>query len=131
MPILAPVRYPLDDRSRGTLERAVAIAGERDDELVVLHVDLFQDSKDVSRTALANAVDELVADVPTTYVVRQGFLVERSILEEAANQGVDTIVIGRTGVGRLRRTMRRLIGNDPDIEGFLRENLDVEIEVAE
>jgi hypothetical protein len=40
-------------------------------------------------------------------------------------------VIGRTGVGRLRRTMRRLIGNDPDIEGFLRENLDVEIEVAE
>lgn len=131
MTILVPVRYPLDDRSRSTLVEAVARARDGEDRLVVLHVDLFQDPSDVDRRDLARAADDVVGDVAADYVVRRGFLVEQTILEEAANRDADTIVIGETAVGRLRRAMRRLIGNDPDVEGYLREHLDVAIEVAD
>jgi hypothetical protein len=44
---------------------------------------------------------------------------------------VDVIVVGKSRSGKLRRVLRRLIQSDPDIEAFLRENLDVRLEVAD
>lgn len=129
--ILTPVRYPIDDRSRTTLECAVDDARDEGEQLIVLHVDLFQEAGDVSRKNLRSEVERVVGEIPATYVVRQGFLVERSILEEAASHDVDTIVIGESGVGPLRKAMRRITGNDPDIEAYLDEHLDVEIAVAD
>lgn len=131
MSVLVPVRFPLAEHSDDTLRRAVAMAEADGDELVVLHVDLFQDPKHVTRGDLEHAVGDVVDGLDATYVVREAFLVEQAILEEAANQGADTIVIGASEVGRLRRTVRRLSGNDPDIEGYLRAHLDVAIEVVD
>ncbi|MDY6779371.1 MAG: universal stress protein [Halobacteria archaeon] len=129
MKILVPVRYPLKPQGRRTLERALEVGGE-DDEYVILHVDLFQDSKNVTREKLRREVEDELGEVDARYVVREGFLVEESILQEAASQKADLIVIGKTRSGRLRRTMRRMIGNDPDIENFLRKKLNAEIEVV-
>lgn len=137
MKILVPVRYPLTKNSRGTVERALELKrdAEQDDEaevpeLVFLHVDLFQNEGDVSRKQLRREVEREFDTGNASYVVRSGFLVEETILDEAANRDADVIVIGRTRSGKLRRALRRLIGNDPDIEKFLRKNLDVRIEVA-
>ena len=135
MKILVPVRYPLTKNSKSTVARALEMKEEEraedgEAELVILHVNLFQENGRVSRKELRREVESEFGIGEASYVVRRGFLVEETILSEAANQGADVIVIGRTRSGKLRRALRRLIGNDPDVEGFLRQNLDVRIEVV-
>jgi len=131
--LLVPIRYPLTKNSRETLERAAEIKNERSPEepidVHILHVDLIQDSKDVRREDLRQEVGPEF-DFDATYVVRRGFLVEETILEEAGRKGVDMVLIGKTRSSRLRRVFDRLVSNNPDIETFLRDNLDVTIEVV-
>jgi hypothetical protein len=45
--VLVPVRYPLSRHSKATLEAALDVARERDGELTVLHVDLYQNGREV------------------------------------------------------------------------------------
>jgi nucleotide-binding universal stress UspA family protein len=136
MKILVPVRYPLTKNSRSTVERALELKNEsghddgKDIQLVFLHVDLFQNEGNVSRKQLRREVEREFETGDASYVVRRGFIVEETILDEAASRGADVIVIGRTRSGKLRRALRRLVGNDPDVEEFLRENLDVRLEVV-
>lgn len=125
--VVVPVRYPLTARSRLTLERAVAIAEERDAELSILHIDLYQLDRRVSRTQLKTAVERALGRLPRArYVVRRGFIVEQAILDEIAAEDADIVVIGRTQLGRFRRLVRRVL-DEPDIEGFLRREIDCEI----
>lgn len=128
--VVVPVRYPLSRHSRATLERAIEVAEEHDADLTVLHVNLYQNDDNVSRTELKNAVERGFGRLPRTrYVVRPGFLVEETILDEVAEEDADYVVIGRKQAGRWRRMVRRLI-DDPDIEGFLRRELDCEVITA-
>lgn len=130
MRLLLPVRYPLNGHSRETLEHAVELSEEGDD-FIVLHVDLYQDSNDVSRRELRRQVENAVGEIDAGYVVRRGFVVEESILEEAIDSDIDVIVIGKNRSGKLRRAMRRMVGNDPRIEEFLSRNFDARIEVVD
>lgn len=132
MKVLVPVRHPLTGNSRTTVENAIRLREEAEEEadLIFLHVDLFQNEGSVSRKQLREEVESEFETGRASYVVRRGFIVEETILDEAANRDADVIVIGRTRSGKLRRALRRLVGNDPDIEEFLRENLDVRLEVV-
>ncbi len=122
--VVVPVRYPLTSHSRATLSEAVRVARERDAELTVLHVDLYQSSRGITRADLKRAVEGEFGPVDRTrYVVRRGFLVEETILEEVAAEGADIVVIGSKQAGRWRRMLRRFL-DDPDIESYLREKLD-------
>jgi K+-sensing histidine kinase KdpD len=128
--ILVPVRYPLNENSVTTLREAVRIARERGADLTVLHVDLFHDGKNVSRRDLDLTVEEEVDGLENvSYVVRGGLFVEETILEETAAEDDDVVVIGRCQAGRWRRMLRR-VTDDPDIERFLQNELDVEVVTA-
>lgn len=125
--VVVPVRYPLSSRSRRTLEAAAEVATEREAGLTVLHINLYQLERSVTRTDLRRTVENSLGRLPRArYVVRQGFLVEQSILDEVAAEGADVVVVGRSQVGRFRRLLRRAFG-EPDIEAFLREHLDCEV----
>ncbi len=125
--VVVPVRYPLSRHSKATLRAAVDLAAERDADLTVLHVDLYQDHGTVSRADLERAVEDAVGRIDgARYVVRQGFLVEQTILDEVAAEGADVVVIGRNQVSRWRRTLRKLF-DEPDVEGFLNDHLDCEV----
>lgn len=125
--VVVPVRYPLTPRSRRTLQHAVEVATDRDADITVVHVDLFQLDRQVTRTQLKRAVESIVGRLPQArYVVRRGFLVEQTILDEIAAEDADVVVIGRTQVGRFRRLLRRVL-DEPDIEAFLRREIDCEI----
>ena len=129
--MVVPVRYPLSEHSERTLRRAVQAADERDADLTVLHVNLFQNGRKVTRTDLKRAVEERLGElINTRYVVRRGFLVEETILEEVAAEGADIVVIGHKQAGRWRRMINSLT-NDPDIETFLRDRLDCEVITAD
>ncbi|WIV66733.1 universal stress protein [Natrialbaceae archaeon AArc-T1-2] len=125
--VVVPVRYPLSARSKRTLQRAIRVARERDASLTVLHVDLYQNGKNVTRTDLKAAVEETFGHLENArYVVRTGFLVEESILEEVAAEEADVVVIGHKQASRFRRLFRRFTDN-PNIEAYLRDHLDCEI----
>ncbi|MFD1515051.1 universal stress protein [Halomarina rubra] len=125
--VVVPVRYPLSDNSRETLEEAARIADEREGSLLVLHVNLYQNSDGVSRRELKQAAERVIGRRDhVRYIVRSGFLVEETILDEVAAEQADVVVIGRKQVSRWRRMVRRLT-DDPDIERFLREKVDAEV----
>ncbi|MWV64123.1 universal stress protein [Halorubrum sp. JWXQ-INN 858] len=122
--VVVPVRYPPSSHSEATLREATRIATERDADLTVLHVDLYQNSRHVTRTELKRAVERRIGPLERArYVVRRGFLVEETILEEIAAEGADVVVIGSKQAGRWRRMVQKLL-SDPDIDAFLREKLD-------
>ena len=128
--VVVPVRYPLSTHSKSTLRAALSGAEERDAELTVLHVNLYQNGRRVSRADLRRAVESTFGQRDRTrYVVRSGFLVEETILEEVAALNADLVVIGGKQVSRWRKMVRRL-ADDPDIERYLRESLDCELQVV-
>ncbi|AQL41530.1 universal stress protein UspA [Halorientalis sp. IM1011] len=125
--VVVPVRYPLTEHSTATLRRAVEIALEEAASLTVLHINLYHNSRRVSRGELKRAVENTFSDLPDVrYVVRTGMLVEETILEEVADSRADIVVIGRKQASRWRRMIRR-VTDDPDIERFLQEELDAKI----
>lgn len=125
--VVVPVRHPLTDHSAGTLAEAIKIAEQEDADLTVLHVNLFQNTARVSRAKLKRAVEAEFGHLPRTrYVVRSGMLVEETILDEVAASDADIVVIGSHQVSRWREMIRRIV-DDPDIERFLREELDSDV----
>ncbi len=125
--VVVPVRYPLTEHSRATLGRAIEIAHEEAASLTVLHVNLYHNARQVSRSELKRAVVSAFEDLPDVrYAVRTGLLVEETILEEVADSRADIVVIGRKQASRWRRMIRR-VTDDPDIEQFLQTELDAQI----
>jgi len=125
--VVVPVRYPLTEHSRRTLQAAHELAEERDADLTVLHVDLYQDDRRVTWSDLRRSVERAFGPLERTrYVVRRSFLVEETILDEVAAEDADVVVVGSSQLSRWRRRLRSLLG-EPDVEAFLREQLDCEL----
>ena len=128
--VVVPVRYPLSEHSRATVARAVEVAEEHDAELTVLHVNLYQNDRKVTRTELKTEVEGAFGRLDRArYVVRSGFLVEETILDEVAEEAADFVVIGQKQASRWRSMVRRLV-DDPDVEQYLRSELDCEVITA-
>ena len=128
--IVVPVRFPLGNASSGTLTYARKLADERDAELTVLHINVYHHNRHVTREELKREVEAHVGSIPNArFVVRSGFLVEECILEEAAAENADVVVIGRRVSSRLRRTLDRLRSN-PQVDAYLRTHLDCEVVTA-
>jgi nucleotide-binding universal stress UspA family protein len=129
--VVVPVRYPLSEHSRATLARGIEVVEERGGQLTVLHVNQYQDNHQASRRELKDAVEAEFGRLPDTrYVVRKGLLVEETLLDEIVAEDADIVVIGKKQAGRWRRMIRRLV-DDPDIETFLRDELDCDVVTAE
>lgn len=128
--VVAPVRYPLTKHSRATLAEAIRIADRDTADLIVLHIDLYHSSGQVTRSMLKDEVKSEFGVVSNArYTVRRGLLVEESILEEIAAENADIVVVGKKQVSRWRAMVKRLVDN-PDIEQFLRDELDCQVVTA-
>jgi nucleotide-binding universal stress UspA family protein len=122
--VVVPVRYPLSKHSKATLEEAVRIAAEREADLTVLHVDLFHDNRGVSRADLKREVESKLGRLERArYVVRRGFLVEETIMDEVAAENADAVVIGSKQAGRWRKMLNKLF-EAPDVGQYLEDQLD-------
>ncbi|WP_459193904.1 universal stress protein [Halosimplex sp. J119] len=129
--VVVPVRYPLSEHSEATLSRAIELAAERDAQLTVLHINQYQDNHHATRGDLKDAVEDAFGPQSNArYVVRKGLLVEETLLDEIVAEDADIVVIGKKQAGRWRRMIRRLV-DDPDVETFLRDELDCDVVTAE
>ena len=125
--VVVPVRYPLTEHSRQTVSEAVRLAEEADADLTVIHVNLFQQGQEVSQRDLKRAIESDLGRLDNArYVVRRGFVVEETLLEEIAAEDADVVVIGEAQSARWRQMIRRLV-DDPDVERYLSERLDCEL----
>lgn len=130
--ILVPIRYPLTDASSRTLAVAGRLAHERvPADLTVLHVNLMQANGDIQTRELTQAISSVLDDVEASVITRRGFLVEEVILTEATHLGADVIVIGANRKSTWRQYLSQLIGNEPNVNSFLRENTAGEVEIVE
>jgi nucleotide-binding universal stress UspA family protein len=128
--VVVPVRFPLSDHSKGTLAKAIDIAAEREAQLTVLHVNQYQDNGSVSRAQLKQGVEREFGRLPDArFVVRKGLLVEETLLDEIVATQADVVVIGKKQAGRWRKMIRRVV-DDPDIEYFLRDELNCDVVTA-
>jgi nucleotide-binding universal stress UspA family protein len=129
--VVVPVRYPLSEHSKTTLATAVDTARERDASLTVLHVNRYQNSSRAMRADLKTAVEREFGRLESArFVVRNGLLVEETLLDEIVAEEADVVVIGKKQTGRWRAMIRRIV-DDPDIEHYLREELDCEVVTAQ
>jgi K+-sensing histidine kinase KdpD len=126
--VLVPVHYPLKDRTVRALERAADLARERDADLSVFHVNLVHHDEDVSPDDLRDAVEAEIGPLSrTSYAVRDSFLLEETLLNEATQPDVTCVVVGKTTRTRWRQLLSQLLSTDVDVEAFLRANIDVEV----
>lgn len=131
--VLVPIRYPPSEHSFRTIDRGVEIISEDEDndgELILLHVNLTQEARRVTRTQLRSAVIQRLSDVSAYFVVRSGFVLEEAIVDEAVNQGVDQVIIGASKPRWIQRKVASLIGIRHDLAVALEEELNVEFETV-
>lgn len=122
--LVVPVRYPLTNRSKRTVAEAFSIAGDSDAEMTVLHVNLYQNGRTITQADLQSAIETEFGRVPhTTYVVRSGFLVEETIIDEVTGENADIVVIGQLQPSRWQRLLRRVFP-EADLEAVLKDRLD-------
>lgn len=125
--IVVPVRYPLTDRSRRTLREGRRIANERDGQLIILHVNLYQQSHRTTPSDLKSAIEDELGYMPNTrYSIRDGFILEETLTEEVTAEEPDMVVVGARRGGILG-WLRRVILDEPDIVDYLEGELDCEI----
>lgn len=127
---LVSVRYPLTADSHRTITRGLEYVDD-DDSLIILHVTLLQNGERITRQELQDAVESSFEDISAHYIVRQGYVLEEAIIDEAARQNADRVLVGKTKRGRIRQKFGELLGLYPNLERELAESLSTKLEVVE
>lgn len=121
--LVVPVRYPLTGRSKRTLSEAFSIAHDSDADITVLHVNLYQNGRAITQTDLQYAIETEFGRIPEIdYVIRAGFLVEETIIDEVIGENADIVVVGQIKPSWWQRVLQRLRSR-PDVETVLKERL--------
>lgn len=131
MNVLVPIRFPLTDRNKRALERALELI--EDDpmaSLTILHLNSVPSNEHVTRRDLRTAIEGEYGTIRADYVIRDGFLVEEAILEEANRDEITHVVISEARQKKWVDSLLELLDVSVDIEAFLRANLDTELVVV-
>lgn len=130
--ILVPIRYPLTEQSAQTLATAGRLARDHAPvDLTVLHVNLRQKGSTAQKREITRAVSSTLDGVNASVMIRQGYLVEEEILEEATQLDADIIVVGANQQATWKKVLSRILRNDPEIGVFLRENATTNTKIME
>jgi hypothetical protein len=131
MTVLIPIRYPLNDRNKRAIKVGLdLVAEEANPELLIVHVNRLHEDDHVNRSALRDAVQAEFGSIPASYVVRDGFLYEETILNEAIRYHADHIVLSERRWNAWQQLLRKALDLEVDLEPFLTEHLDAQIHVV-
>ena len=100
------------------------------ESLIVLHISLLQNGERATRSELQAAVEGELGEIGVHYIVRRGYVLEEAIIDEAARQNADRVLVGKTKRGRFRRWVGQLLGLYPDLEAALTEHLGTRLEIV-
>ncbi|OKY77220.1 MAG: Nucleotide-binding protein UspA family [Candidatus Methanohalarchaeum thermophilum] len=124
--ILTPIRFPIKYQNKRTLEKAMELSKEHEAELVILHVNLFQNGDTITEAELMREIRDKVGNFEASLVIKEGFLVEESILEEIVRVDPDLVVVGRKEKSVWNKITRKFMGTKR-VDHFLKENCECEV----
>lgn len=130
--LLVPIRSPFHAASVQTLTHAISCAEQFDDaHLLILHVNLLHRGKTIDRPELEAALEEAVG-LPSNASchVRDAYLLETAILDEATQQNADYVIIGKSLQSRWRQLLADRLGIGLDLESILHHQLDADLVVV-
>jgi len=127
--ILVPIRFPITNQNIRTVKKAKEIASNGG-YITMLHINLFQHGERVTENELRNEIEGKIGGIDANYMVREGFVVEESILEEIVKLKPDIVVIGKNQESKLKKIFKKFM-YDIDIENFLMKKCDCDIEIVE
>lgn len=131
MHVLVPVQYPLTDTNRRAIGRATELLTDASNpELLVFHLNEIQSDRRIDRRTLREAVETEFEGLEATYLVRDGFLVEEAIIEEAIRLEMDYIVLSEDRRNRWRRLLDTLFDVEQSPEEFIRDHTGIHVEVV-
>lgn len=128
--VLVPIRDPSTPPSKRTLDHARTLLENGSGELLILHVNLYYERDSTRWTDIRRAVSDYLDSVDANYVVRRGVSVEDVVLEEAYDNDVDHIVVGKDTRSLWRRTIGRVIDSKPDVASCLDERAFCTVDVV-
>lgn len=132
MIVLIPVRYPLNDHNRSAINKGRELLEDDpnpDPELLIVHVNRLQKDEHVTRNDLRTAVEAEFGQLPANYIVRNSFLYEEAVLNEALNHNVDHIVLSERRYSTWQRLLREALDIGVDLKTFLDDQLETEIHI--
>lgn len=128
--VLVPIRSPSTTPSKRTLTRAKSLLERSGGELIIVHVNVCHQQDSIRWADLYQSVSAYLDDIDANYVVRQGVSVEDVILEEATDNDVDLIVMGKDTQPRWRRTINRVIGGKSDLASSLKDRAPCTVDIV-
>lgn len=126
---LVPIRDPSTPPSKRTLNHAKTLL-ETGAELIIVHVNLYHERDSTRWTDLKRSISPYLGDIDANYVVRRGFSVVEVILEEAVDNDVDLIVVGKNDQPRWLQALNRTLGTKRDVVTSLHERASCTVEVV-
>jgi hypothetical protein len=129
--VLIPVRYPLTDYNRNAIQKGLDLTkDESNPELVILHVNQLHKHENVTQSELRKTVQAEFGMISANYIVRDSFLVEEAILDEAIRLDVDHVVLSERRYAAWQQRLRDILDIGVDLESFVDEHLDAEIHIV-
>ena len=84
----------------------------------------------VTKKELRKTVQAEFGTISANYIVRDGFLVEEAILDEAIRLDVDHVVLSERRYAAWQQRLRDILDIGVDIEAIVEEHLDVEFHLV-
>lgn len=130
--LLVPLSYPLKDHGKRTVRHAIELADRLENaHLYFLHVNLAYKGKTVKKRHLVDAVTREFGTLPNaSYHVREAFLLEEAIINEATQQDVSHVIIGKDRKARWRQILAERLDIDVDLAAHLGQHLSAEVVVV-
>lgn len=130
--LLVPVRIPLESSGKQTISEAIDLGNELGGaHLFFLYVNLQYKNASITRSQLQDHIENAIGVLPdASYHTRDTFFLEDAILDEAAFQEVDYVIIGHSRRKRWRRWLSRRFETSIDLESILRQKLEAELVVT-
>lgn len=130
--LLVPINYPLEKSPKQTVQAAIDLADRLGDaHLYFLHVNLVHAGKPVKKRRFVDALtNEFGPLEDASYHIREASFLEEAILNEAIQEDVEYVIIGRDRKSRWRQRLADYLNSDVNLETYLATHLDAELVVV-
>jgi len=108
--ILVPLRFPITDRGKKTLNKALEMSSSDETSLIIYHINLLYEDKKISRKQLKTAVETVVPEFTenkvVTYSVENSYLLDESILKKISVGRISAVIMGKSMLPRWRKFIK-------------------------
>ncbi len=108
--VLVPLRYPITERGKKTLKKALEAYNPEESSLIFYHINLLYEDERISRKQLKMSVEELIPELKDSlnvvYSVENSYLLDESILKKISTSRISAAILGASMAPRWRKFLK-------------------------